>query len=367
MKGKIWKICVVGFALLVAVSISGCGQASPTPSPTVSSPSVSPTATKPIKLFAVAPFEDQYFTTWLDGAKAAAKLLGVDISTATAGWDPAKQDSLIQSAVAAGANGILVARVDLDAFVPLATELSEKGIAIVTTDGPVHYGPRIAHFAADDMELGREVAKALIEGLEKSGKPKPWNVVGFAGLPGTYAGLTRIEGALSILNPLISKGDVVLLATEIANFDRQLGMQKMEALLGKFSKVDGVFGANDDMVIGAMKACEAAGLVPGKDTIFVGIDVIPDAQAAINEGKMYASISQAPYLEGYWGITTLYANLKYGCKPDSVGMPVPTVVVTKDNLNTFQKQVTFDKPVSVELFTNCKDKYQEFVKQFWPE
>jgi len=367
MKGKIWKVGVIGFVLILAFTISGCGQATPTTSPTGSSPSASPSESKAIKLFAVAPFEDQYFTTWLDGAKAAAKLLGADISTATAGWDPAKQDSLIQSAVAAGANGILVARVDLDAFVPLATELSEKGIAIVTTDGPVHYGPRIAHFAADDMELGRELAKALIEGLEKSGKPKPWNVVGFAGLPGTYAGLTRIEGALSVLNPMISSGDVVLLTTEIANFDRQLGMQKMEALLGKYSKVDGVFAANDDMAIGAMKACEAAGLVPGKDTIFVGIDVIPDAQTAINEGKMYASISQAPYLEGYWGVTTLYAYLKYGCKPDSVGMPIPTVVVKKENLTTFSKEVKFDKPPSADLFTNCKDKYEEFLKQFWPK
>jgi len=144
---------------------------------------------------------------------------------------------LIQSAVSAGAQGVLVARVDLDAFIPLSEQLNKKGIAVVTTDGPIHNGPRLAHFSTDGMTVGKEIGTLLIEGLQKSGKPKPWYVVGFAGLPGTYDGMTRIEGALAVMNSLISSGDIILVSTEIANFDRQLAMQKMQGILTKNQKI----------------------------------------------------------------------------------------------------------------------------------
>jgi len=120
------------------------------------------------------------------------------------------------------------------------------------------------------------------------------------------------------------------------------------------------------MALGAMKACEAAGIVPGKDTLFVGVDTIPDAQQAILQGKEYGSVSQAPYLEGYWGVTTLYAYLQYGIRPDSVGMPVPTVTVTKDNINTFESAIKFDKPLPADYFTGYEEQYLKFINQFWP-
>jgi ribose transport system substrate-binding protein len=320
---------------------------------------------KQILIFAVSPFESQYFATWLDGAKAAAKILNIDLRSGTAGWDPSKQNALIQSGVAAGARGVLVSRVDLDAFVPLARQLDERGVAIITTDGPIYNGARMAHFSVDDMVLGKEMGALLLEGLEKSGKQKPWNIVAFAGLPGTYSGMTRVEGALAAMKDAISKGDVKLVSTEIANFDRQTAMEKMQGILTKNHKIDGVLAANDDMTMGAMKACESAGLVPGKDTIFVGIDVIPDAIEAITQGKAYGSVSQAPYLEGYWGITTLYAYLKYGITPDSVGMSIPPVAVTKKNVSSYESLIKYDKPASAEYFRKDAAKYKEFVSKFW--
>lgn len=351
---KALVLVLIAILIFSSIVVTGCRKESTTSEKTGT-----------LQIAAVAPFEDQYFNIWFEGARAAAKKLNVKLSEATAGWDPNKQNNLIEAAVAAGAKGVLVARVDLDAFVPLSQKLTQQGIAVVTTDGPVHTGPRLAHLSSDDMKVGQAIGKALLEGLEKSGKPKPWKIVAFAGLPGTYAGMVRIEGALSILNPLIQKGEIKLVSTEIANFDRELGMKKMEAILARTHEIDGIFGANDDMVLGAAKACENAGLKPGKDVILVGVDVIPDAQQAIRDEKMYASISQAPYLEGYWGTCILYFNLTTGCKPDSIELPIPIITVTKQNVNDFEREVKFDQPPSKEWFTNCKDKYEEFVKKFW--
>lgn len=316
------------------------------------------------KYIACAPFECPYFQIWLEGAKAAAEHLGVSLITATAGWDPSREAALIEGAVAGGADGVIVARVDLDAFVPWAKRVAGLGVPIVTTDGPFHRGPRLAHFSTDDVDMGRILAKEMLEALENSGKPKPWHLVVFAGLPGTYAGTLRPDGAMAVLRPYIDRGDVVV-TYEIANFARELAMKKMQAIIAK-GPVDGVIAANDDMAIGAMKACEAAGLRPGTDVFFVGIDIIPEAAKLIKEGKYLGSITQAPWLGGYWGVATIYFYHEYGCKPDEPSMPLPYFFVDSENLATFERHVKYNGPPPPEFFTNCAAEYNAFVSKYWP-
>jgi len=316
------------------------------------------------KYIACAPFECPYFQIWLDGAKAAADDLGVKLTTATAGWDPSREATLIEGAVAGGADGVIVARVDLDAFVSWAKRVANFGVPIVTTDGPFHQGPRLAHFWADDVDMGRILAREMLKVLENSGKPKPWRLVVFAGLPGTYSGTLRPDGAMAILRPYIDSGDVVV-TYEIANFARELAMKKMQAILAK-GPVDGVIAANDDMAIGALKACEAAGLNPGTDVFFVGIDIIPEAAKLIEGGKYLGSVTQAPWLEGYWGVATIYFYQEYGCKPDAPSMPVPYFFVDSENLDSFEQYIKYNGPPPPEFFTNCADEYKAFVDEHWP-
>lgn len=316
------------------------------------------------KYIACAPFEVPYFAIWHEGARAAAKHLRIKLITATANWDPSRERTLIESSVAGGANGVIVARVDLDAFVPYAEELFKRGVPVVTTDGPFHRGPRLAHFSSDDVSIGKIQAKKMLQALEQSGKPKPWKLVIFAGAPGTYAGTLRPDGALSELRPYINKGEVQIIY-EIANFSRSEALTKMQAILAR-GPVDGVIAANDDMAIGALNACKMAGLKPGKDVFFIGVDIIPEAAELIKTGEYLGSVTQAPWLEGYWAVATIYFFRKYGGKPDSVAMPVPYFLVDKTNLDTYEQYVKYDGPPPVDFFTNCSDKYREFVNAYWP-
>jgi len=317
------------------------------------------------KFTASSPFESQYFSTWREGIEAAAKKLNVEIIATTSEWDPSKQTGNIKAAISAGANGVIAARVDLDVFGELANELSKENISLVTTDGPVGSGPRVAHFGCDAMQIGNAMGEGLIEALEKSGKEKPWKIVAFAGLPGTYDGMLRIEGAMSAINSLVNDGEIEVLEIIVANFDRGIAMQKMQAMLSIYPKIDAVIAANDDMALGAMAACEGAGLVPGADTIFLGVDATNDALDAIREGKMYGSVCQAPYLEGYWATTTLFAYYEYECEPDFVSIPVPNFLVSTQNIDTFEQEIKFDKPASAEYFAMCADNYNKFIEEYW--
>jgi ABC-type sugar transport system substrate-binding protein len=356
----------LGYAVTAAVAavVAGVGVYFATRPPPVT-PTPTPAPPKEYFFGIFYPFEVPYFKMWRDGALKATEELGIRTTVAGGEWDPVKQESQIRSAVAAGANGILWCRVDLYAAAPLLDELWEKGIPVATTDGPEYKGKRVAHLASLDLDLGKLTAEALLKALEESGKPKPWRLVYLQGLPGTIAAGERREGFMAQMLPLIMKGDVVIVADEVANFDRKLGEEKMAAILAKTTDIDGIAGGNDDMVIGAMIAAEGVGLVSGKDTFFVGIDVIPEAKELIKQGKMYASVTQAPYLNAYWGVYTVYFYLTYRIKPEPTWIKGIYFLVTKENVDVFEKEVITTKPIPDEYYTHVIDKYTEIKKKHW--
>ncbi len=60
-----------------------------------------------------------------------------------------------------------------------------------------------------------------------------------------------------------------------------------------YPKFDAVFGANDEMIIGAIEAMSAAGIDPSTK-VTVGYDATTDALAYIKKGKLGATIDQFP-------------------------------------------------------------------------
>ena len=56
-------------------------------------------------------------------------------------------------------------------------------------------------------------------------------------------------------------------------------------------EIEAVFAANDEMALGAMEACKAAGR---EDIKIVGFDASPDAVVAVEAGDMAATIAQLP-------------------------------------------------------------------------
>jgi ribose transport system substrate-binding protein len=109
------------------------------------------------------------------------------------------------------------------------------------------------------------------------------------GIPGASAAIDRGQGFHNIAD---AKMEVV--ASQTANFDRTEGMSVMENILQANPDVQAVFAANDEMALGAVEAIDGA----GKDVLVVGFDATDDAIAAINEGRMAATIAQQPDLIG---------------------------------------------------------------------
>ncbi len=308
-----------------------------------------PTAPKKIKLgLFISNLGNPYFVALKDGAEAAVKELknkGIEVEMIVydAKDDPSLQVSQIETAT--GISAVLVNPVHKEAIQPALRKVIEVGIPVVTTDRDVADPTlRLVFIGTDNVKGAEQAAEALIKALQESGKPQPWRVVILNGIPGTTAAEDRKKGFHNVLDPLVGQGKVVIVAEEIANFRRDQGLSVMESILAK-EKVDAVIAANDEMALGAIQAIEGAGLKPGVDVIVVGYDAIPDAVEAVRQGKMYATIAQSPFLQGYWAVYAAYYHITQGWKPAEDWIPTPTVVVTKANADTFQVEVASPKPL----------------------
>jgi ribose transport system substrate-binding protein len=82
----------------------------------------------------------------------------------------------------------------------------------------------------------------------------------------------------------------VLLDSKTAHWETEEANTVVTNMLTKYPDVQGIMCANDSMVLGAVKAIEAAGLT-GKVEV-VGFDAIPAVNALIKEGKVLATVDQ---------------------------------------------------------------------------
>lgn len=291
-----------------------------------------------------------YFVALRDGAQAAVNELkskGVDIEMEVydAKDDPNQQVTQIETAVGQGFSALVVNPVHVEAIQPALQKAKSAGIPVITTDRDVaDHTLRLVFIGTDNVAGAEKGAKMLIKALRESGKPTPWKVVILNGIPGTTAAEDRKKGFHNILDKYVANGTIVIVAEEVANFRRDEGLSKMESILAAHT-VDAVIAANDEMALGAIQAIEGAGLTPGKDVIVVGYDAIPDAVQAIKDGKMYATIAQSPFLQGYWGVYAAYYHITKDWTPSTDWIPTPVVVVTKANVDTFAQEVKTPKPL----------------------
>ena len=259
-----------------------------------------------------------FFVTLRDGAQAAADKLGVELIVLDSQDDPATEAANMEDLIAQGVDAILVNPTDTDAIVPSILAANEAGIPVFTIDRGASGGEIVSHIASDNVAGGRMAGMFLCNALGGEGK-----VVELEGIPGSSAARDRGEG----FNAYMSENcpGVEIVARQTANFNRAEGLTVFENILQAQDEIDGVFAHNDEMILGAIEAATAAGRAA--DIIFVGFDAVNDAVAAVNEGRLAATIAQQPALMGQLGVEKAVAYLNGEEVPASI--PVGLRIVQK--------------------------------------
>ena len=256
-----------------------------------------------------------FFVTLVEGAKAAAKQLGVDMTVADAGDDAAKQTADIEDLVASGISVLIVNPVDSDAVAGAVESAIAKGVRVIAVDRVVN-GVEIDCTIASDNIMGAELATNFL--VEQLGEGAV--VAELQGVPGASATIDRGQGFHNVADTKLQ-----VAASQTANFNRAEGMNVMENMLQANGNIQGVFAANDEMALGAMEAISGA----GKNIVVVGFDATDDAIAAILEGRMAATIAQQPALIGSTAVDNAVKLISgQGIAPS---IPVEVTLITAEN------------------------------------
>ncbi|WP_372497900.1 substrate-binding domain-containing protein [Tomitella fengzijianii] len=223
-----------------------------------------------------------FFVGVRDGAQREAAAQGVELSVTDAGSDATRQANDVQNAIARSSDVIIVNPVDSDAVVPSVSAASAAGIPVIALDRAPSGGVVVTTVASDNVEGGRLAAQQLAR-VVGSGP-----VVVLEGTPGTSAARERSEGFDS---EIAKFPQIQVVARQPADFDRTKALNVMSNLLQAHPDVRGVFAANDEMALGAVKAL---GGRAGTDVKVVGFDGTPQGLAAVEGGTINADVAQQP-------------------------------------------------------------------------
>ena len=144
------------------------------------------------------------------------------------------------------------------------------------------------------------------------------------GTPGSSAAVDRKAG----FDEVIKTSKVKILASQTAEFNRSKGQSVMENLMQVHPNFDAVFGANDEMIIGAIEAMSGAG-IDLKKKVTIGFDATTDAFTYMKEGKLGATIDQFPGQQASLALSALVEKIKNKKDPEKKVVFINPKPVTK--------------------------------------
>ncbi|WP_156961197.1 substrate-binding domain-containing protein [Lacrimispora celerecrescens] len=262
-----------------------------------------------------------FFVDVKDGVQKAADELGVELYITDAQDDPAIQMKDVENLITKKPDCIIIDTCDSDAIVSSIEACNEAGIPVLTMDREASGGEVVSHIGYDAIKSGKLAGEYLVDTLGGKG-----NIVEIQGIMGTNVAQSRSKG----FNEAISQHpDMKIVACQVADFDRAKGMSVMENILQANDHIDGLYAANDEMLLGALEAIEAAGRLD--EITMIGCDAIDDTIEAIKAGKVNATIAEPPFFLGKAIMTAAYNHLQ-GKDVDKYVI-LDNELVTADNVN----------------------------------
>lgn len=297
-------------------------------------------AQKKVKIATIVPtLANEFWVYYLNFQKKVAKDLGVELVVLDSQDSGERQVGNIEDAISQKVDGIT--------FVPywgtgkVGFEKCEKaGIPVIgvdcTTDGvepQVQYKQYIAFIGPDDEKAGYDEGKALIAAV----KPAPDGKKHIVALQPPYGISVTIGRFNGLKRALKEHPEVVLDGEQTTEALRDKAVTVMEDFMAAYPNIGGVWAGNDASSLGAITAIKRTKKVPGKDIFVTGLNLDPDALAAIKEGTMLWSTG-GHWLQGGFATVMLYDHINGIPVPkDKCNVKLELVGVDKSNIDAFYK------------------------------
>ncbi|MGD6778486.1 substrate-binding domain-containing protein [Sutcliffiella horikoshii] len=279
------KFMILSMAIFLGVLLAACGNASNSDADGEGKMKVG---------LAMNTLNNPFFVDLKEGAEDTAKEEGIELIITDSQGDPSKQLSDVENILQKNPDLLILNPVDSDAAAQIVLIANEQNVPVITVDRQAAGGEVVSHIGFDALKSGNIAGTFVAEALGGKGK-----VVEIQGILGTNVGRDRSQGFNDHLKGM---DGIEIVASQSANFDRGEALQVMEDILQANAEIDAVYAANDEMVMGALSAIEAAGRLD--EIIVIGTDAIDPALDAIRESKLEATIAEPPFFLGREAIHT---------------------------------------------------------------
>lgn len=290
--GKLRKIIGLALSTAMVLSLAGCGSSGKDEGTDSNQGGTAAgvLANKTVG-FSQTDSKSSWRTTETDSIKKEVEAAGGKFIVKDAGGDIATQETDIRDLIAAGVDYLVVAPLEDNGLQGALQEAMDNDIPVILVDRAIagevgtHYTTAIM---SDFLWEGEQCAKALMEALPDGG-----NIVIINGGYASSTSTDRQDGFVNSLDATKYK----IVAEQNGDWLMDKAQSVMENIVQAQGgeNIDAVFAVTDDMIQGAKKAIEAAGLEVGKDILTVGIDGTRAAFEDVKAGKQLASVTCSPY------------------------------------------------------------------------
>lgn len=225
---------------------------------------------------------DEFFATELQIEQQAAEANGWDYINTDAQSNPARQLDDINNLISRGVNVLVVDAIEPDAVSPGIIAANQAGIPVLALIRKPSRGDLDGLIYLDSVKDGYNGCEYIAKKLNGKG-----TVVNITGPLQIQAARERADGCNKAFKEYPGVNVVAQPSTDWTVRDAE---QKMTDVLQAHPDVDAVFGGNDQIALGAVRAFVAAGQDP-KSKVIVGIDGTEPALQAICSGEMDLSLA----------------------------------------------------------------------------
>jgi D-xylose transport system substrate-binding protein len=276
--------------------LTGCGGKQPAEKKETAKPAEKKQAAKPAakkkevkKVKHGLSFSDFATERWSkekDLMKSLAEKQGVEVLWQQADNKAKLQNDQIETMVSKGVNVLIIIAEDGAAAATAVSKAAADGVKVIAYDRLIKSPKLAAYISFDNVEVGRCQARGVTKRVNKG------RFVLLGGSPTDNNAHLFRKGQMEILQPLIDKGDIKVVADQwVENWAPANALKIMENILTKQqNKIDAVVASNDGTALGALQAMKAqklSGKVPisGQDATAAGCNSIVNGELTMTVYK----------------------------------------------------------------------------------
>ena len=306
---------LVAVASASALVLAGCAGGTTTSTSTSTAGSDTGTTTSEGGLIGVS-MPTQSSTRWIsdgENIKAQMEAAGFEVDLQYAEDDIPTQVNQLEAMLTKGAKALIIAAIDGTQLTDVLQAAADAGVPVISYDRLIRDSENVDYYATfDNFQVGVQQATSMLVGMgvyaseaatsaDGPNAAGPWNIELFAGSLDDNNAFFFFNGAMSVLQPLIDSGVLVVKSGQTTiekvatlRWDGAVAQKRMEDILvGNYadgSVVTGVLSPYDGLSRGIIAALTDAGYTADSLPTIVGQDAEVLSVKSMLAGEQYSTI-----------------------------------------------------------------------------